>query len=395
MRTIKIKFKNISKHLKIILKHKYYVCKYCFKFGLYWQGIVHDLSKFNPIEFWTSVKYYQGNRSPINAEKQDKGYSDAWMHHYHRNKHHWMYWIDFDNKQNVVPLKIPYKYILESIADWIAAGIVYEKDKFTWREPYEFYRDNIRINNTVSETIFHPKTRMLYDKILTDLARMGLDWVCYNIKNSWYKTIYENDDEFTQEEYNYVLSTYFTHNSKTTDKIEPKDNKLIYIFLDVDGVLNNKSYIERCYENNNHNGMSMNGVPFDPNCLQHLMVLVNYIESKGYIVDIILSSTWRLNEADYEIVNSRLTEYGLRLKDKTQYISSNRGQEIQKYIDDHGTPCFYLILDDDIQDIVGLHSLTNNIVYTNFNWGLNAKKLVDALEKFNNYINSVEVDKHE
>ena len=37
---------NIFKHLRKILIHKYWVCLYCFKCGLYWRGLVHDLSKF-------------------------------------------------------------------------------------------------------------------------------------------------------------------------------------------------------------------------------------------------------------------------------------------------------------------------------------------------------------
>lgn len=110
---------NYIKHLKKILKHKKEVCKVCFKFGLYWQGLIHDNSKFLPVEFINSAKYYQGNRSPIEAEKEDKGYSLAWAHHHNHNKHHWQYWLDHDNYQNPTPMKIPYKYVIEAVADWI------------------------------------------------------------------------------------------------------------------------------------------------------------------------------------------------------------------------------------------------------------------------------------
>ncbi len=82
------------KHLNKILTHKRWVAHYCFMCGLYWQGIMHDMSKFSPTEFWESVKYYQGTRSPINACKEDKGYSMAWFHHRGRNKHHWEFWMD-------------------------------------------------------------------------------------------------------------------------------------------------------------------------------------------------------------------------------------------------------------------------------------------------------------
>ena len=65
--------KNALLHFKKICIHKYYVGKYCFKMGMYWQGITHDLSKFSPIEFFESAKYYQGNRSPIDACKEANG----------------------------------------------------------------------------------------------------------------------------------------------------------------------------------------------------------------------------------------------------------------------------------------------------------------------------------
>lgn len=59
-------------------KHRALVRKHCFKLGLYWQGLTHDLSKYSPVEFWTGVKYYQGDKSPNFAErKANNGYSYA------------------------------------------------------------------------------------------------------------------------------------------------------------------------------------------------------------------------------------------------------------------------------------------------------------------------------
>lgn len=73
--------KNFYGHLSTILHHKNLVRHYCFKAGLYKQGIMHDWSKYNPIEFFAGVKYYQGGkRSPNFAEKEDKKYSSAWLH---------------------------------------------------------------------------------------------------------------------------------------------------------------------------------------------------------------------------------------------------------------------------------------------------------------------------
>ena len=89
-----MKLINIWNHFKTITKHRMLVCRHCFQIGLYRQGLTHDLSKYSPEEFFTGVRYYQGTRSPNAAEREDLGYSKAWLHHKGRNKHHYEYWID-------------------------------------------------------------------------------------------------------------------------------------------------------------------------------------------------------------------------------------------------------------------------------------------------------------
>ena len=76
-------------HLHTINQHKFIVMSLCFKCGLIKQGLKHDLSKYSFEEFWPSVRYFQGNRSPITYEKEIKGYSECWLHHKGKNKHHW------------------------------------------------------------------------------------------------------------------------------------------------------------------------------------------------------------------------------------------------------------------------------------------------------------------
>ena len=44
-------FKNLKGHFCTITHHKMLVMKTCFKVGLYKQGLLHDLSKYTPIEF--------------------------------------------------------------------------------------------------------------------------------------------------------------------------------------------------------------------------------------------------------------------------------------------------------------------------------------------------------
>ena len=55
-------------HFKTVNEHRKLVREYCFRLGLYRQGLMHDLSKYSPVEFWRGAKYYQGNRSPNNNE---------------------------------------------------------------------------------------------------------------------------------------------------------------------------------------------------------------------------------------------------------------------------------------------------------------------------------------
>ncbi|MDO4464297.1 MAG: DUF5662 family protein [Bacillota bacterium] len=158
------------KHFKTITYHKYLVMKGCFQVGLYKQGLLHDLSKYSPSEFLVGVKYYQGDRSPNNAEREAIGYSSAWLHHKGRNRHHYEYWIDYSTKEikgGMAPAPMPEKYIVEMLMDRIAACKVYNGANYTDAAPLTYYskgRENAPI---------HPKTRELLESLLTMLAQKG------------------------------------------------------------------------------------------------------------------------------------------------------------------------------------------------------------------------------
>ena len=97
-------------HFKTITRHKILVAKGCFKLGLYYQGIMHDMSKYSPTEFLVGVKYYQGTASPNNAERMEKGISMSWLHHKGRNRHHYEYWLDYTatgKRGEIVPVPMP------------------------------------------------------------------------------------------------------------------------------------------------------------------------------------------------------------------------------------------------------------------------------------------------
>ena len=163
-------FMNAWKHFKTITHHKYLVMKGCFKVGLYKQGILHDMSKYSPSEFWVGIKYYQGNRSPNNAEREAIGYSSAWLHHKGRNKHHYEYWIDYSIKElsgGMAPAPMPNKYLGEMLMDRIAACKVYNGKKYTNASPWEYYSVG------KEKAPIHPETKAALEKLLYMLAKNG------------------------------------------------------------------------------------------------------------------------------------------------------------------------------------------------------------------------------
>lgn len=62
-------------HFCTIQHHRHLVMRGCFRVGLYKQGLLHDLSKYSPVEFLVGCKYYQGDKSPNNVERERNGCS--------------------------------------------------------------------------------------------------------------------------------------------------------------------------------------------------------------------------------------------------------------------------------------------------------------------------------
>ncbi len=167
-------------HLKTINKHKKLVMEHCFKAGLYKQGILHDMSKYSPTEFLVGAKYYQGDRSPNDAERKDKGYSSAWLRHKGRNKHHLEYWIDYsvDEGHMMTGMKMPAKYVIEMFCDRVAACKVYLGDAYTDASAYDYYM------KSKSHYIIHPSTAALLEKLLVMLKDKGEDETFRFIRNA-------------------------------------------------------------------------------------------------------------------------------------------------------------------------------------------------------------------
>jgi len=141
------------KYLKYVLKHKWYVFQECFKVGLIWRGIMHDMSKFLPSEFIPYARYFNGkyfteeycvkveNIGVSTRPSQDdikRAFAVAWLKHIHINKHHWQYWLLSKDDGSTKILEMPIKYVFEMICDWRGAGkAIHGKD-----ETLEWYEAN-------------------------------------------------------------------------------------------------------------------------------------------------------------------------------------------------------------------------------------------------------------
>ena len=171
--------KNLVLHFNLVNRHKYKVFKLCCKAGIPFRGIVHDLSKYSPVEFFESVKYYDGGKSPISNCKKENGYSKAWLHHKGRNKHHHEYWYDY-----AAPTKaalMPYKYFAEMVCDTLAAGMTYQKEKWTKDYQLKYYledRERKHIN---------PKIDNMLLEVYNSVSENGIDEV---VKPKVLKKIY-------------------------------------------------------------------------------------------------------------------------------------------------------------------------------------------------------------
>lgn len=160
--------KNFKGHFSTITRHRHEVLKNCIRSGIILQGLLHDLSKYSIDEFFVGVLHYKGDKSPNEGEREDYGYSKAWMHHKGRNKHHFEYWTDYDPvTRKMSPVKMPKKYVIEMFCDRVAASKIYQGDKYTDSSALEYFR---RGNG---RRVMHEETSKEIEKLLVMLSEEG------------------------------------------------------------------------------------------------------------------------------------------------------------------------------------------------------------------------------
>lgn len=170
---------HLIKHFHTVAKHKHYVFMHCLRAGIPILGLLHDMSKFSPVEFLAGARFYLGTRSPTELEREVYGYSMAWIHHKGRNKHHFEYWTDYSAKtKKLEPVKMPIKYVKEMFCDRVAAGMVYLGDNYTNDNPFDYFI------NGKAKAAMHPETAALLERWLLLLKNEGFSAVFKDMRQT-------------------------------------------------------------------------------------------------------------------------------------------------------------------------------------------------------------------
>jgi len=154
-------------YLGYVLRHKKHVFQAARELGIPLRGLLHDISKFRPSEILPYARYfYEPDGSPRTrrdetgyykaAETGDKAFDTAWMHHQHRNPHHWQYWVLPLDDGGIKALPMPVEYVREMVADWRGAGIAqgHGDDVLPW---YQAHKHLMTL---------HPITRMMVEALI-------------------------------------------------------------------------------------------------------------------------------------------------------------------------------------------------------------------------------------
>ena len=181
-----MKISILFKHLKTVHIHRNYVRKACFKMGLFWQGLTHDLSKYSLTEL-SMCKYYTGKGSPHQVAREVLGYSPSWIHHYHINKHHFQFWWDEDEEGKIIPMKMPYKYLIESFCDMLGASKAYNPDNWQSQMLLDYWN-----NKCIGKRIMHEDSVRFLDAQIKNLVTCGEEAFF-----EWYK----NNKDFLEKAY--------------------------------------------------------------------------------------------------------------------------------------------------------------------------------------------------
>ena len=109
------------RYLWQVSRHKWFVFVECCRHGIPVRGLLHDMSKFLPSEFFPYAAYFYGP----DARKDSSAFDLAWLKHQKRNPHHWQWWLLPMDDGGTQALPMSEGARLEMLCDWIGAGRAY------------------------------------------------------------------------------------------------------------------------------------------------------------------------------------------------------------------------------------------------------------------------------
>lgn len=151
------------KYIRSVSRHKWFVFLECCKEGIPLRGLLHDMSKFLPSEFFPYARFFNGDRRNKPAYYKPYGTGDdafdfAWLRHQKRNQHHWQWWVlpEDDGGTKVMPMSDIFR--LEMWCDWRGAGKAYNNGNTV--EWYDNNKGNMQL---------HPETRAWIESKVDEL----------------------------------------------------------------------------------------------------------------------------------------------------------------------------------------------------------------------------------
>ena len=109
----------------------------------------HDRSKYDPEEYEAYDNYFYGRSRSYSVVRD---FNRAWLHHIHKNPHHWQHWVLIHDEPEEADTAIDMsrEYIIEMICDWWSfswnTGNLYEI--FDW---YEKHKDYIFVSDETNQ----------------------------------------------------------------------------------------------------------------------------------------------------------------------------------------------------------------------------------------------------
>ena len=146
-----------------------------------------------------------------------------------------------------------------------------------------------------------------------------------------------------------------------------KSKPILYIFLDVDGVLNNTA----AFSLSNDRMLALS-----EECLFNYQYLVDKLRQK-YEVRVILSSTWRFNKIGFDKLKQYEDKYdALKLYDSTPISHDHREKEINRYCDENKIEYKDILI---IDDALITNELKDRSIKTNMFDGLRMSEAYGCL----------------